>query len=348
MRTIRSGAVRLGAAAMSCALAVSLAGCGGSGGGAGDGKLQTVSVGVTGLNASHLWEIVARDQKLMEPYGVNFKLVTFQGVAQILPSLLGGSVNVAVPSVQQSFTAQLKEPRVKMILGTLVGSPISVVGRKGINSPADLKGKKITVNAVGASNDYFAAKAFLAEHGINESDVRFVTGGATSARISAFLSGAVDVVLCAPPDLSKVTAAGHKVLGSPNDIPKVRDSLGYVVVADQSWYQKDRALAVKFVQGYQATQKFMRDPANKDKVVTAIMKALKTDRKAAEETYDYFTKAETGLDPTGAIHLKNLEITLQNAKTDKVPQVSTIDPGSLNKFYDNSLAEEAAKKNGGA
>lgn len=350
---MRMNRFRLSVALVGAALTISLAACSSgsepsstsSGSSSGGPKsLQTVSVGLTGLNGTHMWEFVADDQKLMEPYGVNLKLVFFQGVSQILPAVLGGSVDIGIASTQQAMAAHLQEPGLKTIFGPLLGSPSSVVARKGINTIADLKGKTISVNAAGASNDYFGAKAFLVAHSIQESDVHFVTGGATSSRVAAFLSGAVDAVIVSPPDIARLTAAGGKVLGGPNDLPSVKNALSYSGVAETKWYTANHDVAVKFLQGYQATQKFIHNPANRAKVVAIIAKELKTDTEQGGAIYEYFvTQANKDLDLTGAIHLDNLQATLKQAKDNNIKTISSIDPSTLPQFFDNSLVEEAAK-----
>jgi len=331
-------------------LALGLAACGSDdtadGGPAAPGQPTTVKLGLSAINASHLWVAVARDEKLMEPFGIDFEPVVFQGgAAQVLPSLLGGSTQLGIASAQQTIIAYQQDPSVTMILNPMNGSPLSVVAKPGIASPQDVKGKIISVNAQGSSEDYHAATAWLEHQGIALSDVKFVTGGATSARVSALISGAVDVVLCSPPDVDKLTATGATILGETNEVPKLQKAASYEIVGKTEWLTANKDTAVRFAQGYQATQEFMHDPANKDKVVTVIANQLKVDTTGAAEVYEYWiNEFAKDADLTGAIHEENLVQTLQNAKEGGVKALENVEPSSLAKLYDNSYAEEAAAK----
>jgi NitT/TauT family transport system substrate-binding protein len=337
---------KLMAGVVAAAVALTSAACGsnssGGGGSAGaSGSAQTVSIGISSLNASHMWEFIARDENIFPKYGVNLKLVVFQGASQVLPSLLGGSTQVSEPSAPQAVAAMQKQSGFKIVVGSLVGSPLSLVVRKGINSVADLKGKKISVNAAGSSSDYYSAVAYLSAHGLSKSDVTYVTGGATSARVSALLSGAVDAVLCSPPDIERLTKAGDTVLGNVNDLPQQKNALAYVGMVKSSWAQANHDTLVKFIEGYQATLAFMRDPANHDKVVADIAKELNTDTQGADDVYTYFIKdAEANLDPTGAVSVPSLTLALQAAEVPAVPA------STLTGYIDNSFAQEAAQTTG--
>jgi NitT/TauT family transport system substrate-binding protein len=348
MRSLRTIAVVAAAA-----LALGLSACGGdssqtsgsTSGSRGPGGKTTIKLGLSAINASHLWVAIARDEKLMEPYGIDFQPVVFQGgAAQVLPAVLGGSTQFGIASAQQTMIAYQKDQNLKMILNPMNGSPLSVVAKKGISSVQDLKGKIISVNSAGSSEDYHSATAFLEHNGIKPSEVKFVTGGATSARVSALLSGAVDVVLCSPPDVDRLTAAGATVIGQANDIPKLQKSASYVIVGTTDWLKANGDAATRFAQGYRATQEFMHDPANHAAVVADITKTLSVDTAAAEKAYDYWINGfAKDSDRSGAVHEANLQQTLQNAKDSDVKALTNVDPAKLKELYDNSYAEAAAK-----
>ena len=306
------------------------------------GPASDVSIGISSLNASHMWEFIARDENTFVPYGINLKLVVFQGASEVLPSLLGGSTQFSEPSTPQTVAAMQKQSGLKVVFASLMGNPTSLVAAKGITSIDQLKGKKISVNAAGSSSDYYGAVAFLTAHGIDPKDVTFITGGATSARVTALLSGAVDAVLCSPPDIERLTSAGDNVLGSVDDVPGQKDAIAYVGLAKQSWLDANHDVAVRFMEGYQATQLFMRDPANKDKVIADIVKELNTDAKGAADVYDYFLNdAESNLDPTGSVTTPGIVASLKAAQVTQIPDDTT-----LTGYYDNSFAQAAAAVTG--
>lgn len=309
-------------------------------------KLQKVSLGVTGLNAFHLWVIAARDEKLMEPAGIDLDLVTFSGFTQVMPALVSGSLQFALAPAEQAMAAHLQEPDLKMVIGSLVGSPFSLIGGPDIHSLKDLKGKTISVNAVGATADYNTAKAMLTDAGLKEGvDYNFITGGATSQRVAAMNAGVVDAVLLNEPDVSTFLESGKgNVLAKGTDLPRFSNSLAIAVVSNQSWYSENEELAAKFARGYQDTMKWMFDPANKEKAVADFARQFKVSNELAEKTYDTFINGVIAdIDQSGAIDQANITQTLENALENGIKSVSGIEPKSLSEFYDNSLVEAAAK-----
>jgi NitT/TauT family transport system substrate-binding protein len=288
-----------------------------------------------------MWEFIATDQKTFAKYGINLKLNLFQGASEVIPSMLGGSTDIAEASAPQSVEAIQKQPGLQIAFGTLMGSPLSVIAKKGISTVADLKGKTISVNAAGASSDYYAAVAFLVANGISPSDVHFITGGATSARVSAVLSGAVDAVLVSPPDTERLTAAGDKVLGSVDSIPSQKGALAYAGLVKTSWATANSATLVKFLEGFQATQLYMRDPANRTTVEADIQKALNTTAQGAADTYTYFIQqAESNLSPSGAVSATSISLAL------KAAQAPTVSASKINSYFTNSYVQQAAKVTG--
>ncbi|WP_406080123.1 ABC transporter substrate-binding protein [Micromonospora sp. NBC_00858] len=344
MRTFRTiAAVAAAALALS-----SISACGGndetSSTGSAPGGRTTVKVGLSAINASHLWVAVARDEKLFDQFNIDFEPVVFQGgAAQVLPSVLGGSTQFGIASAQQTMIAYQKDPSLTMVLNPMNGSPLSVVARSGINSVADLKGKTISVNSAGSSEDYHSATAFLEANNIGLDEVKFVTGGATSARVSALISGAVDVVLCSPPDVDRITATGAKVIGAANTVPELQKAASYVVVGKRDWLDANKDAADRFAKGYKATQDFMHDPANKEAVSTVIAKQLKVDKAAADKAWDYWVNDfAKDADRSGAIHEENLAQTLQNAQDDQIKDLAGFAAADLSKLYDNQYAQASA------
>lgn len=342
IRTRRFGAVLCAGAVAAALTACSSAASSGSGQAASSGGAPvTVSLGVSSLNASHMWEFIATDQNTFAKYGINLKLNIFQGASEVVPSMLGGSTDIAEASAPQSVAAIQKQSGLQIVFGSLMGSPLSVVAKKGITSLADLKGKTISVNAAGASSDYYAAVSYLTVNGINPSDVHFVTGGATSARVAALLSGAVDAVLCSPPDTERLTAAGDKVLGNVDSVPSQKNALAYAGLVKSSWATANRGTLVKFLEGFQATQMYMRDPANRATVEADIEKALNTTAQGASDVYTYFVQqAESNLNPSGAVSTQAISLALKAAQAPAVPD------GTIAGYYTNSYSQQAAKVTG--
>lgn len=310
--------------------------------------LTKVTVGISGLNASHLWAVAARDEKLMAPAGVDLELVSFPGVANITAALLSNSVNFGVLSTNGAMAAEAKAPNLKLVVGTVVGNATSLVVAPDIKTWADLKGKKISANAPGTSSDYFTMVPMLAKNGLVENrDYTFVLGGATATRVAALTAGAVSAVLLQSPDTFRLQGMGFRILSTPADESIQGDYLSIALAANKDWYNAPAThdAAVSFVRGYQDTLKWLFDPANRAKASADFAKEFNVPVELAQKTYDAYFQGPNAynakLDKTGAIDLKTLEVTLKLGKDQGDALIKSFESKDLPGFFDNSLAEAA-------
>ncbi|MGH3374724.1 MAG: ABC transporter substrate-binding protein [Actinoallomurus sp.] len=332
-----------------CALVLTVAACG-SGGSAKEekGGLTQVTVGITGLNASHLWAVAASQEHLMKAAGIDLKLVSFQGISNIIPALLSKSIDFGVLSTNGALAASVKASKLKLVVGTVVGNASSMVSAPTVKSFDDLKGKKISSNSPGTSSDYFTMTAMLEKHHLTENkDYRFVAGGSTSSRVAALQAGAVDALLVQPPDTYRLQQKGFNILSSRTDDQVQGNYLAIGIGANTEWYSKNRDTAVKFVRGYQDTLKWLFDPANKKKAGADFAKQFTVSQEFGEKTWSaYFSGPNAynaDLDKTGAIDMAALQKTLENGKAQGDKLIKDIDPKTLPDYVDNSLAKDAAK-----
>lgn len=335
--------------ALVCVVVSLLTACSEWGGSSGDssgrsGGMQKVAIGVTSLNSLHLWLIMARDEKLMEPSGIKLDVVTFQNTGQIIPAIISGSVNFGMATPEQLFGAQDKQPSLKMVAAEITNNPYQLIvnPKKGIKSLRDLRGKTIGVTGTGASADYFTAKLLLKGHGLEENrDYHFINAGPPPERAAALVKGQVDAVMSFPPDAQVMLSKGMKSIAQASSLPNLHKIIMGSLISDQKWYGENRDLAVKFIRGYLASVKWLYDPKNKDKAVADIAKQMKVSTEDATTTYDTFIKQLEASPLDGRIDPSFLTTTARNARSEGLKAAPS--PGSLSARYDNSLVEAAAK-----
>ncbi|MQA80563.1 MAG: PhnD/SsuA/transferrin family substrate-binding protein [Streptosporangiales bacterium] len=328
-----------------CVLALVVSACGGSGGDGDDESLQPLSVGLTTFNSLHLPILMARDEKLMEPFGIDLEINTFQNTGQIIPALLSGSLDIGTATPEQMFAAQDEEPELKMICSEVSTNPYSLIVSPNIKTIDDLKGKTIGVTGIGASADYFTAVLMLEDAGLKEKqDYTFINAGPPAQRATALIEGQVDAVMSFEPDAQKLVDKGMKSIAEASELDNLHDVIIAMYMAKQGWYEDEdnHELAVDFFRGYLASVEWLYDPANKSRAVDIIAKQMKVSDKAATATYDKFVTELKAYPKDGRIDPAFLETTAKNAKIAGVKAAPAID--SLPDRYDNSLVEEAAKQ----
>ncbi|MBO0889936.1 MAG: ABC transporter substrate-binding protein [Acidothermales bacterium] len=322
------------------------AACGGSGssGGGGSSGPQKIALGVTSFNSLHLPLLMARDENLMKPYGIDLQINTFQNTGQIIPALLSGSLQVGTATPEQLFAAQNKQPNLKMIASEDGTNPYSLIvnPKKGISSIQDMRGKTIGVTGTGASADYFTAKLMLKDHGLEENrDYHFINAGPPPQRAAALVKGQVDAVMSFPPDAQVMLSKGMKSIAQASSLPNLHKVIIATYMANKPWYTKNHDLAVKFMRGYLASVKWLYDPKNKAKAVANIAKDMKVSNADATTTYDTFVTKLQAYPKDGLIDPAALTTTAKNAQATGVKGAPALN--SLSSRYDNSLAKAAAK-----
>ena len=147
---------------------------------------------------------------------------------------------------------------------------LSLVGGKGVRSLAELKGKKLSVDAM--STGYaFVLRELLARSGIAESDVTFERAGGGLQRYQALLQGSHDgTMLIAPFDLLAMNQ-GHVRLARADD--QLGAYQGVVGAARRSWARQNDASLLGFIRAYHAGVQYVVDPKNRD-IAEALLVAL--------------------------------------------------------------------------
>lgn len=328
-----------------CVTVFFAAACGGSGGSGGNGSsgTQHIALGVTSFNSLHLPLIMARDENLMKPYGIQLDINTFQNTGQIIPALLSGSLQIGTATPEQLFAAQNKQPSLKMIASEDGTNPYSLIVDPKIKSIQDMRGKTLGVTGTGASADYFTAKLMLLAQGFTENrDYHFINAGPPPQRAAALVNGQVDAVMSFPPDSQKMLDKGMKSIAQASSLPNLHKVIIATYIANKPWYTKNHALAVKFMRGYLASVRWLYDPANKSKAIGHIAKDMKVSTKYATITYDTFVTKLKAYPKNGLIDPTALTTTAKNAHATGVKGAPDLD--TLSSRYDNSLAKAAAQQ----
>jgi NitT/TauT family transport system substrate-binding protein len=145
----------------------------------GTGELTTVRVAALPIAESGaLWAAI--DEGIFEEYGLEIEVVPSQGGANAIPALLSGDIQFAIGQPFGPIRADLQDLGV-VIVGNYANSnaegddvnAVVALGDAGITRPADLAGKKVSVNTIGAAGDLTIRKA-VQDDGGDPSTIEFV------------------------------------------------------------------------------------------------------------------------------------------------------------------------------
>ncbi len=168
-----------------------------------------------------LWAIyVAVHKGFFAAEGLDVELNFAQSGAAVTQQLTGGSLDVAL-SVGITDPIRAIDKGAPLALIRVIGNapPYVLIGKPGLKSIADLKGKIISV---GADNDittvYF--ERMMAANGFKKGDYDTIPAGVAAARFAALKAGVVDAAIVLPPLNFQATAQGFVTLGLAADYVK--------------------------------------------------------------------------------------------------------------------------------
>jgi NitT/TauT family transport system substrate-binding protein len=89
---------------------------------------------------------------------------------------------------------------------------IVLLGRKGVNSLADLKGKTIAITSAGTSKDIFARYSASKAGLTVDKDIKLLYNPSEQALMATFTNGNADAALVSPPFTTQLAQQGYPVL----------------------------------------------------------------------------------------------------------------------------------------
>ncbi|GLZ76006.1 lipoprotein [Actinorhabdospora filicis] len=339
---------RLGAVIASVLLAaVALTACGGSddaGSGAG-GEAATLKLGYF-PNITHAPALVGvKNGIFAEKLGANTKLetLTFNAGPAAIEALFSGAIDATFigPNPAINGWSKSKGTALRIIAGSTSGGAGLVV-REGINTPADLKGKKLATPQLGNTQDV-ALRAWLKANGLTADtqgggDVS-IQPTANADAVTAFASGNIDGAWVPEPYLSTLVLKNKgKVLVNEKDLWPGGQFVTTHLIVRAEFLEKYPETVKKLLDGHIAAVDYtVNNPAEAQKAASAQLEALsgkKPDDAVIAAAWQNLTFT---VDPVAT----SLATSAQHAQ-----DVGLLDPVDLKGIYAIDLLNERLKAAG--
>ncbi|MEV4636484.1 ABC transporter substrate-binding protein [Actinoplanes sp. NPDC049548] len=275
-RTLRALAI----AAAALVSATTLTACGGDDAAAG-GEAKTLRLGYF-PNITHAPALVGVKNGLFQQALGDTKLEakTFNAGPAAIEALFSGAIDATYigPNPAINGWATSKGTALKIIAGSTSGGAGLVV-KQGINSPADLKGKKIATPQLGNTQDV-ALRAWLKQNNLNADqqgggDVSVLPQDNATA-VQAFAQGAIDGAWVPEPNLSKmVLESKGKILVNEKDLWPNGQFVTTHLIVKQEFLKEHPDTVKKLLQGHIAAEKYIAtDNAGAQKAANEQIAAL--------------------------------------------------------------------------
>lgn len=193
-----------------------------------------------------LW--AAHDLGIFKRHGLDVQLLYIGGGSVVTQAILGGDVQFARVGANSVVQASSRGADLKMVANTINRLVFSLMSKPEIQSPADLKGRKIGVTRLGGSTD-FALELALKKWGFRRgTDIAVIQAGGMPQLLGAIQAGSVDAGVISPPTNLQAQKLGLKELVDFGDLEILYPNSP--LATTQSYLGKNREQALRFLRAY--------------------------------------------------------------------------------------------------
>jgi len=251
-------------------------------------ETTTTVVGIGGLSGNLIHSFIARDTGLFQKYGVDARLVVFQGGSLLAQALIAGEVKFSINAGTVTIASRSAGADTIYVASYMNTLPYKLVAAKGITRMEQLKGKRIAISRFGSSTDT-AVRLVLEKFGLNPAkDVTIVQVGAQPSRFQALVAGSIESTIIAPPFDITAGKQGFNILTNLAELGIPYPQVG-VEITDRL-ARENPQLVKNFLKGLIAGIHY--GFTNKEGTKKIIAKYLKiTDPEILEGTYQHYVQA---------------------------------------------------------
>jgi len=195
----------------------------------------------------HGTDVVAKEARLYEKYGVDLNLVYISGGPRSIMSLIGGSVQFVNHSGMPALEPYQCSADTALIASPLKQLEHSLVVQNTIASAEQLRGKVLGMSTPGSLTDILLWEG-LRLNGISEKDVTILPIGDLGARLSGLQTGRVHDVIIAGIQTLTPSKMGFKTLIDHSKLPL--EIAGSGILVRRSYVGKNPDITIKFLKAW--------------------------------------------------------------------------------------------------
>ncbi len=210
-------------------------------------NLPIFNMGYSGAGiGSDLLKVIDR-AGLWRKHGIDVRTIYLSSGTLMAQTLSSGDIGTAGFDTPAMLNLALAGHSLKVIAVPINRLEPFFVVRNNIKTPADLKGKKITISRFGSGSDVMTRVALRYWKLNPDKDVSFFQSGNTPTRTAALIAGHMDAALVSSTGVAKIVATGCcRVLADLSELPL--DFANYGVVVSGALLKNQRDNVKRFLQ----------------------------------------------------------------------------------------------------
>jgi ABC-type nitrate/sulfonate/bicarbonate transport system substrate-binding protein len=233
---------------------------------------------------------VADREGIFARHGLRFDMVQIEtGGEASLDALEDGRADFAHVATSFLVTGALAGRKTVAIAAEFDNPVYSLVAKPWIRRIEDLKGRHVGMADM-TGTVALATLALFAKHGIQAQDLNIDVILGTSARFQCVTEGDCDAVPLGQPQDFYALRKGLNVLGATTDA--VPDFHYTVTAVHRDWAAAHPDIVRRYVEALRDTFAFIRDPANRERMIADIRSFWTASEESATQTMDLFFRPE--------------------------------------------------------
>ncbi|PXY33386.1 hypothetical protein BAY59_09850 [Prauserella coralliicola] len=291
--------VRNGVRAVGAVLAVTLllSACGGAGDAADEGGAAELKIGRAPAWAQFPL-FVAEEEGFWGDHGIKPEFIGIKAGPEQTAAQVSGELDVVdnvpnnmLPIIDKgtdlvAFTETVRASQFDIIVDK--DYPISAEQGDWRGAMRDLKGAKVGVIARGTGAEDIARTLFK-EAGVDPESATYIATGLPSTTMAAMDNNQIDMAITLEPGIAQAVESGLAKTPFSVRAGEAPDSLiwpGVVTTATREFADENPDLLRRYIDVMNTTLDFIRDPANKDRVIQLMQQTLSTPPETATYLYE--------------------------------------------------------------
>jgi NitT/TauT family transport system substrate-binding protein len=265
---------------------------------------DTVTVGTVGQASANLWPVfIGVNKGFFAAENLKIDVVYVRSSAQLVQQITAGSLDICMSTgLVDPLRAIAMGAPIAIVRVEVQAPPYSLLSKPSINSINELKGKVISLGGPKDITRIYVER-MLEPNGVKPGEFDMVFAGATAARASALLAGAVDAAILLPPFNFQAAAAGFNDLGLTIDYAKDLPFSGTVV--NIRWAAAQKPILQRLLAAHTRSVAWFEDERNRDEAVQILVAASRLKQSDVEKAYDFMRKGHF-FEPTGKVSRSKL------------------------------------------
>jgi NitT/TauT family transport system substrate-binding protein len=250
------------------------------------------------------FQVMAQRAGFAEKQGIKLDLPRFQNDVIELRGLLAGELDSYEGGAATAIIAGARNADVKIVGCHWQTVVHSVFARAELQEPQDLRGHTMAISAPNATPDMIG-RAYLAQHNVPLSEVKFASLGNDPERFKAMLSGLALATVISIEFMPLAQRSGIKLLARGRDVlPKYQR---LCTVTTGKAIAARRADVTGFLAAHMQGLRHALAHREEEIAMTREVTGMKADDPRPEYMFKEAAHADTGVDPTMRIAMDKLD-----------------------------------------